>query len=135
MTLVRVRPPTPPPSGHTLALVAAGGFRGKIPTRYTGVLLGLRSADAKWHLQACREVTIFAGERDLGRFGATRETEIGHGWLAEYVLAVVPFTRTYALLNAQEISIAACGQRHRLDESERAHLRQLVGALRPGAGL
>lgn len=133
MTLVRVRPPTPPPSGHSLALVAAGGFRGKVPRRYTGVLLGLRSAGSTFQLQQCREVTIFAGERNLGHFGATRETEIGRGWLAEYVLAVVPFTRAYALLNAQEISIVACGQKHQLGEAERGHLRQLVGALRPGA--
>lgn len=135
MTLVRVRPPTPPPSGQSLALVAAGGFQGRVPRRYTGVLLGLRSAGSKFQLQQCREVTIFAGERNLGHFGATRETEIGRGWLAEYVLAVVPFTRAYALLNAQEISIAVCGQKHQLDEAERGRLRELVGALRPGAGL
>ncbi|PID39541.1 MAG: hypothetical protein CSA65_09635 [Proteobacteria bacterium] len=132
MTLLRVRPPAPPPKGHSLALVAAGGFPGRIPATYSGVLMGLRSAaDRRFWIEDCRTIELHAGGRSLGSFGATRETEIGAGWLAEYVLAVVPFTRVFAFVSGSEPTLAACSFKHPLTVAELGRLRQLVTALRP----
>ena len=134
MTLLRLRPATPPPPGRSLALVAAGGFPGHHPVTYTGVLLGLRSADRRFHLMNCKSVGLRVNGNSLGDFGATRETEIGAGWLAEYVLAVVPFTRAFAFASAAqgaELEVVACDAKHRLEGVELKRLRELLSALTP----
>ncbi|MCK5799818.1 MAG: hypothetical protein KAI47_21660, partial [Deltaproteobacteria bacterium] len=134
MTLLRVRPKTPPPPGRSLALVAAGGFAGHTSRGYGNLVIGLRSAGPGFHLASCKTITLAIDDRNLGTFAATRQTEIGAGWLAEYILAAVPFTRAYALVTrsaGRPIEVRACEAHHRLDADEHDRLRQLVNALVP----
>jgi hypothetical protein len=136
-TTLQIRAPMPPPNGYKAFLVAAGAFLGEAPKRLPReIMLGLRLTGESWQAIGCRRLKLIVGKKDLGAFGAQRTQQIGAGWLEEYVLATVPYTRAYAWAEALgkaqgTISLVACKIEHELTARELSLLRDLLRELRP----
>lgn len=131
MTLLRVIPPSVRSKEYQFALVVAGGFKGHTPLGYPELLVGVRGSGKSWKLKACNSISLIADGRALGEFKASVDSEIGAGWIAEYLLAGVPFTRAYALARAQKAELVFCGHRYQIAEKERGHLKRLMQELTP----
>ena len=128
MTLVRLHPDKGAPAADRTQIVAGGAYPGKLPRAPSTVMFGVRSSGKTWRHEGCATLDLLADDAPAVSLPATRERQIGSGYLTEYLLAMIPYSQLRQLAGASLLRIKACGLQIRVSDADRRALRAFVEA-------
>lgn len=131
LTKVRLRPP---PLSKTLdekaRLLAGALVRRMTPHE---VLFGLRHCGHRWRYESCPRLVLRTGGVSVAELDVRREVEVGHGYLREYLLALVPVETLETWARHPSSSIETCAGPLHVDPTEREDLQRFITQLRETA--